>query len=225
MRTGPLSAVVISEQTPVCPARPDARHGLGTIAATARRVGRRLVTCGTEFRKSEKNCPFLPTGARDPCLRPVSPLSRRSRRPGCRPHAHADRQARHTPVLVVGVRNISLFAEAPLTRQSALAPTVRAGSCWALTTSEGSIISASRTLAGLLHVSPSQLRGCNLFSFLDGGLTDNTGSHATSSLSARCMTVSRRNAPAVPMQVTIFDHQENKLWLFSSAVAHRASIR
>lgn len=119
----------------------------------------------------------------------------------------------------MSVRNISQFAEAPLTRQSALPRAVRAGSCWALTTSEGSIISASRTLAGLLNVSPGQLRACNLFSFVDGGLTDNPGSRATSSLSARCVTVSRRNAPAVPMQLAIFDHQENKLWLFSSAVA------
>ena len=75
-------------------------------------------------------------------------------------------------------------------------------------------------MAGLLLVSRQQLCGCNLFSFLDGVLGDPDSSEWSNRdwLPSRAVTISRREAPSVPVQLAIFDHQEKKLWLFSSAV-------
>jgi hypothetical protein len=58
---------------------------------------------------------------------------------------------------------------------------MRAGSCWALTTTEGLVIRASRPLAGLLHLSPRQLRAGNLFSILGGEPGDRCSSEVTRS--------------------------------------------
>ena len=98
---------------------------------------------------------------------------------------------------------------------------MHAGSCWAVTTTDGAIIGASRMMAGLLRVSVNHLRACNLFSLLDAVPrvpTTNSGRHAASAVPCGRVTINGRDGLSIPMQVAVFDHQENKLlWLFSAA--------
>jgi hypothetical protein len=101
--------------------------------------------------------------------------------------------------------------------------TMRAGSYWALTTAEGSVIRASRPMAGLLHVSPRQLRAKNLLSILGGVPGDpyHLESSTPSGWPARTVVVSVCQGQSVAMQLAIVNHQENKLWLFSPATTIR----
>ena len=101
--------------------------------------------------------------------------------------------------------------------------TMRAGSCWVLTTTEGAIISASRPMAGLLHVSPRQLRAGNMLSLLGGALGDTDSSERfTESWSPpRMVKILRCAGQSVSMQLAVVDHHENKLWLFSPATKIR----
>lgn len=97
--------------------------------------------------------------------------------------------------------------------------TIRAGSCWALTTAEGLIIRASRPMAGLLQVSPRQLRASNLLSIL-GGVPGNPCSSERSTESwwpARTVVISGCEGQSFAMHLAVVDHQQNKLWLFSRA--------
>jgi hypothetical protein len=99
---------------------------------------------------------------------------------------------------------------------------MRAGSCWALTTTEGLVIRASRPMAGLLHLSPRQLRAGNLLSILGG----EPGGRCCSEVNtqswwpARTVVVSVCEGQSVAMQLAIVEHRENRLWLFSPATAH-----
>jgi hypothetical protein len=74
-------------------------------------------------------------------------------------------------------------------------------------------------MAALLRVPRHQLRAANLLSRVDAVGTVNSERHRTNSPGFYQVTITRRDAPCVRMQLTVVDQDEDKLWLFSSAGA------
>jgi hypothetical protein len=72
-------------------------------------------------------------------------------------------------------------------------------------------------MAGLLHTPPQRLRACNMLSLLGEALShgDSAERFPLSCSPPRIVTISRCAGPSVSMQLTVVDHDENKLWLFS----------